>query len=368
LRKSVNPWRQLVDFPRFLRDVVRDKRYERQKIYPYAHWERPPTCLNDIALALTCDCYGSMDTLMFGLDPSREAEEIERYVNTTGPVLHVRTWELEWFVAKVLPHLRREFVLATFNSDRTVPDEVTGPAATIVASGKVVHWFTRNYSGSRYQGLITGVPIGLFFEKTNNVILDHQPRSFEATWVVMRPVAEQEKLVRDIVAEAPPISRRIPKVFADFVKSNAARGSQFGESRAQVRQALRGNPNLVWPWQRRSQAQLYRTWLKYAFVISPHGGGLDCYRTWEAMLAGCIVIVKTSPLDYLYRDLPVAIVRDWAEITRENLAAWAVKFGDDFDRGPLRERLSLDYWRRRIRATAAQKLSGPQSAARSSGG
>ncbi|MBI5690281.1 MAG: hypothetical protein HZC55_09280 [Verrucomicrobia bacterium] len=352
----MNPWRRLVEVPRFLCAVVRDKRNEERKIYPYDHWARPPVHLNDIALALTCDCYGSLDTLMFGPDPAREREEIDRYVDSPGPVLHVRTWELEWFVAKVLPRIRRRFILATFNSDRTVPDEVTEAAEAIAASGKVVHWFTRNYSGRRYRDWITGVPIGLFFEKTHNVILDQQPRSFAAMWVVMRPVVEQERRLREVVARVPPTSRRLPLVCADFWKSNSTRGRRFGETRAQVRQALRRNPNLVWPWRRCSQVQLFRLWQRYAFVISPHGDGLDCYRTWEAMLAGCIVIVKTSPLDYLYRDLPVVIVGDWAEITRENLAVWAERFGDGFDRRPLHERLSLEYWRRLIRATATQKL------------
>ena len=39
------------------------------------------------------------------------------------------------------------------------------------------------------------------------------------------------------------------------------------------------------------------TWNKqkdFAFVLCPHGGGLDCHRNWEALCLGCIPIVKTS--------------------------------------------------------------------------
>ena len=64
------------------------------------------------------------------------------------------------------------------------------------------------------------------------------------------------------------------------------------------------------------------TWNKqkdYSFVICPHGGGLDCHRNWEALCLGCIPIVKTSPIDKLYSDLPVLIIKDWHIITQELL-------------------------------------------------
>jgi len=49
-----------------------------------------------------------------------------------------------------------------------------------------------------------------------------------------------------------------------------------------------------------TRLQRHDLWKKkttYAFSVSPHGNGLDCYRTWEDLVLGCIVIVKTSVLD-----------------------------------------------------------------------
>jgi hypothetical protein len=51
------------------------------------------------------------------------------------------------------------------------------------------------------------------------------------------------------------------------------------------------------------------------FVFSPRGNGLDCHRTWEALLMGSIPIVGSSYLDPLLEDLPVLIVKNWEEIT-----------------------------------------------------
>ena len=53
---------------------------------------------------------------------------------------------------------------------------------------------------------------------------------------------------------------------------------------------------------------------KYKFIISPHGNGLDCHRTYEAMCLGCIPIVKSSSLDLLYKDMPVIILKKWDDI------------------------------------------------------
>ncbi len=64
------------------------------------------------------------------------------------------------------------------------------------------------------------------------------------------------------------------------------------------------------------------TWnnqIQYSFVISPHGNGYDCHRTWEALILGCIVIVKKSGIDELYSDLPVLIINDWSDINLELL-------------------------------------------------
>ena len=54
--------------------------------------------------------------------------------------------------------------------------------------------------------------------------------------------------------------------------------------------------------------------IKYKWIISPHGNGLDCHRTYEAIALGCIPIVKTSTLDILYKDMPIIIVDNWSQI------------------------------------------------------
>ena len=86
----------------------------------------------------------------------------------------------------------------------------------------------------------------------------------------------------------------------------------------------------------------------YAYVISPHGNGLDCYRTWEAIHLGCIPIVKKSSLSEagLYDDLPVLIVHEWKHITKELLDEYYLKLSNMF-KSPL-PKLTIIYWKNKI--------------------
>lgn len=82
------------------------------------------------------------------------------------------------------------------------------------------------------------------------------------------------------------------------------------------------------------------------FVVSPHGSGLDCYRTWEALYLGVYPIVKQSPLDVLYEGLPVVIVNEWTELSQEFLERKYVEFQTkQFNL----EKLDFAYWHRLIK-------------------
>lgn len=101
----------------------------------------------------------------------------------------------------------------------------------------------------------------------------------------------------------------------------------YGNDRQQVYDKLYDtdmcNDHIYFLEQRRPLHVVHENYSKHAFVVSPHGFGLDCYRTWEALLCGAIVIVKTSVQDRLYDGLPVVIVDDWSEcLDKRNLRRW----------------------------------------------
>jgi hypothetical protein len=90
---------------------------------------------------------------------------------------------------------------------------------------------------------------------------------------------------------------------------------------------------------------------QFRFVASPNGLGIDCHRTWEAMLVGTIPIVTRSSIIELFDDLPVLIIDDWSQITREFLEK---KFEEITNKSYNLKKLYADYWFEQI-LTVQQK-------------
>ncbi len=80
---------------------------------------------------------------------------------------------------------------------------------------------------------------------------------------------------------------------------------------------------------------------QYRYIINPPGNGLDCHRTWEALLLGCIPIMKHSLLDPILKDLPVILITDWSEINPEFLKQ---KFFEMKKTTYNTKKIYADYW------------------------
>ncbi len=120
--------------------------------------------------------------------------------------------------------------------------------------------------------------------------------------------------------------------------------------RAQALAQLWNNPSCHFVGGRLPSRECWELHGRFAFQISPHGIGLDYFRTWESLALGTIPIVKASTLDPLYADngLPVVRVRSWSEITPENLERWQAEclpllVGLD-------HRLTAEAWTEKVRA------------------
>ena len=91
--------------------------------------------------------------------------------------------------------------------------------------------------------------------------------------------------------------------------------------------------------------QNYKNQTEYRYVLSPSGLGIDCYRTWEAIVLGCIPVVKKSQLFSHFEHLPLIIVDDWSDVTLEYLNQEFEKLRcKEFDYGFL----FMRYWQEAI--------------------
>jgi hypothetical protein len=271
-----------------------------------------------------------------------------------GELIWVRLSWLRSFVRRVLPWVRGRFVLVTGDSDSSVPSELGVEALAILDSPNVIHWFTQNFDGSVNHQKISPLPIGIDFH-----MLSQGPCWGEEA----ASAAEQEQALLSVRDQLPALEKRIPKVYIDFAwqrswglrhyrRFHPLKGTEFRENRRSVIRKLRNNPFVIRQPQPLPRTEMWRTRGEYAFVLSPHGMGLDCHRTWEALALGHIVLVPSSALDPLYDGLPAGILKSWSDINPENLKRWLHEYHDF--KG-IYKKLTTSYWIERIRATVGTR-------------
>ena len=136
---------------------------------------------------------------------------------------------------------------------------------------------------------------------------------------------------------------RIPRVMWAFnVETNLRERKKAANELANIATADR--LGLLTPKQHRSAL------IRYSFVASPPGNGLDCHRTWEAMYLGCIPIVLRSHMTQSYEQLglPVWLIDSFEELrdlTEERLHTIYLELRPKF----ASEAMWASHWISRIR-------------------
>jgi hypothetical protein len=277
------------------------------------HNFRKPGCLWSKGIGEYCDFQGP-DSYRLAATESCQPEEffLRHYVGAHGLVwVRLSTQaraglvcDLDNFVHAALPTINRPFALITTDGDASVPSELSrNTVSALLDNPYLVSWHTQNHDGHPHPKL-KPFPIGLDF---------HTPRP-ETT-----PANLHEQLLF-IRRDRRPAQELPLRVFCDFRDT---------PERREVLATLRSCDHIEFLSSRLAQADIWKRYAQYPFVVSAKSNGLDCHRTWELLYLGCIVITQTSPLDPLFSGLPVVIVRDWREVRRpENLTAWIAQFGE----------------------------------------
>jgi len=268
-----------------------------------------------------------------------------------GDLVWMRLIALPQFLNEAMPRIRARFTLVTGDEDWAIPSGFSG-SQQLLADPRVLCWFTQNYDGTDSNPKLLPLPIGIDFHTiSNGRKWGHWPAT---------PTAQEAEL-QALCAAAPPNADRELRVHADF-HFNKHKQQVWGDDRAAVQQALAGNPVVQFQTRKVPRLELWREKTRYAFVVSPHGNGLDCHRTWESLVLGNIVIVKRSSLDPMYDGLPVVIVDDWREIRAENLRRWHAQHHRACQDPQVRERLTNQYWLTRMRKITGARLAEASSA------
>jgi hypothetical protein len=246
---------------------------------------------------------------------------------------------IEFFNKIILPHIEYKFIIIGFYGDSNFPNECNGWSdkeinergnnyKSIINNEYFMHWFSINKIIPDNEKF-TSIPYGLDYWKliNNNNWVDSQ----------IGIVNEQDNILCKITDNSLHFSNRIPKIFANWHLNKT--DSRHGAFRTHLQNIIPNN--IIYYSNYQGRDSYWEECSKYAFVISPHGNGLDCIRTWESLCLGCIVIVKKSDIDHLYDELPVLIVDEWHHITEELLNKTLYDFSNKkFNM----EKITMKYW------------------------
>lgn len=256
-------------------------------------------------------------------------------------ILHVCPQALPEFVKKVLPTIQVPFKLLTNNSDCTIPDDFQEEADQILEHPLLETWFAQNCVGTHSK--FVKIPIGLDYHSMRPSPIERKRMLWETkqnhSWGTKKQPIEQEAELMYFKTSSKPFWERDVKAYANFQFMMWTRYGKIDR-----KDALENVPKdlVFYEPVKAIRNVCWKNMIKNAFVISPFGNGLDCHRTWEALCLGCIPIIKTSGLDSLFDDLPVWIVKDWKEVTLENMS---LKVDELKVKTFKYEKLTLAYWR-----------------------
>jgi hypothetical protein len=246
-----------------------------------------------------------------------------------GSSIYICGSAIPHFINCIAPHINVNYILVSGDCDETVPIDLCQESDfnIFINTSSLIHWFSQNCI--LIHPKMTQLPIGLDYHTLSNN--NHHP------WGKQQNPLNQELTLKQIKSQSKPLDKRIIKAYANF---HFFMTSKYGYDRKEAIQAIPKELVYYEP----TPVERNTTWKeqsKYAFVISPHGNGLDCHRTWEAIALGCIPIVKTSPLNSLFEDLPVLIVNSWTDVTQDLL-------NQTIHKKFKLEKMKLQYWMDKI--------------------
>eukprot|EP01083_Nonionella_stella_P177571 624564_1 len=327
---------------------------------------------------------------------------------TNGDIVPLEFLQLCRFVHTILPNIHHyfTFVLITY-FDVTVPYDCDrshcmqrrhcsssnlNPLDILLSNPYVLNVFTTLYDGTIKNPKIQGIPIGLYLgvdkaaqkKKKSNDTLSKQEGKMIA---MLRDAVHNKygerlfKIYLDVQTGNSVNRSKWLKQWIDNMGANYSHHNHYITNRSNQSDSLlkyyhhkmpyrtyavndirqiKDQSLIYYETERIEQYEMYKQRIKYVFSISLTGNGLDCFRTWESLFFGNIVIVQKSPMDLLYKkhNLPVVMVDSYKDINYTMMRYWYHAYKDvvSVNNVETMKKLQMDYWMNWIRNETMSKL------------
>ncbi|CAF4973383.1 unnamed protein product [Rotaria sp. Silwood1] len=230
-----------------------------------------------------------------------------------GDIVFVKADMLKKFFLYSYSAIKNPFILISHNSDASAPLEYENK----LRDKQIIVWYASNPSIRNHSKLFP-IPIGLA----------------NTRW----PTGNLNKLKYAFENYRKPWSNRTTLLYVNFDITTNKKERQAALSQAKKFQ----NVQII---QKRISFETYLEQIgNTKFVLSPSGGGLDCHRTWEALMMGAAPVVLSSGLDPLFNNTSTIIIRKWSDLTENFLLSYNFSSYDKVTYSVLFAR----YWRERL--------------------
>ena len=231
--------------------------------------------------------------------------------------------------ANNLQLLKNEIILVTGDGDSPIPSSCSFKTVNKILKNKYIKkWYIQNYDKTIIHKKMCHYPIGLDLH-TGKWLMEFKVKQKIFYYKQLRKMNEFQI---------------IDKIFCD------THLSKTHPERENMYQSLKDNKNINFLEEQLNFEEITQTYKNYKFVLSPRGNGIDCHRTWECFLLGCIVITTTSSLDTMWinNKLPVVIIQDWNKLNIDNLPkrllSWIKKYNKFTEKEHIFSRFKNSYW------------------------
>lgn len=262
-------------------------------------------------------------------------EEIIKLIKNTKDILWLRNSNQEFKIrdldlfVKNIDLLKHDIILVTGDGDNPIPSSYCFNTINKILKNKYIKkWYIQNYDRTIINKKMHHYPIGIDLH-TGKWLMD---MSVDLKINFYNKIRNKNILYNN------------SKIFCDthLSKTHPDREIMYG--------LLKNNMYIDFLYDILNFKQIINHYRKYKFVISPRGNGLDCHRTWECFLCGCIVITKSSELDNMWieNELPVVILKEWTELNKDNLeytlSSWYEKFNKYTNEEHILPKFKNSYW------------------------
>lgn len=261
-------------------------------------------------------------------------------------IVWIQPIELANFIKTTVPKLTHPIILVVNTCDDTFPYCLNSSKLLrqLLESPYIFHLFIQNCAIASHPK-VTQIPIGLDLHT-----LAYGKKAFLES---RQSVVHQEAVLNRMREKSKSRQKKIAAC-GDFHFHDTMRGSNklnlfFNEDRTSIYNRLKKNPSVVFFENPMPRNELWEKKIDYWFSLCPPGNGIDTHRVWEDLILGLIPIVKTSPLDALYQQFPIVIVKDWGEVNQTNLLYWKSLYQDQVFSDETALKLQQSYWLELIR-------------------